>query len=113
MHMELGSYANYSSGYSTNLTNRAGYYQDGYTKVNASIALKGADDDWELALIGNNLGNEIIHSNSFNTNSQNGVVFGGQIQGGPTVGPAGNDEATMVADRGREVWIRFTMRFGG
>jgi hypothetical protein len=32
--------------------------QDAYTKVNARIALAQSDDQWEVALIGNNLTDE-------------------------------------------------------
>ena len=38
------------------------------------------------------------------------LVFGGQIAGGPAPVAAGADEASCVAERGREVWLRATFR---
>ncbi|CAN7634578.1 TonB-dependent receptor [Phenylobacterium sp. LjRoot219] len=108
--LHLGAYASYSSKYSLNLTDLPGFYQPEYIKANATVTLRGANDAWEVSLIGNNLTNEITSANCFNSNLQNGSFFGGQIQGGPLPGPAGGDEANCVAERGREVWVRFTVR---
>lgn len=108
----MGAQANYSSRYSLNLTNLPGFFQPSYTKINANVSLGDADDVWEVSLVGNNLTNKITSANCFNSNLQNGSFFGGQIQGGATLGAAGGDEANCVAERGREVWVRFKVRFG-
>ena len=83
-----------------------------YFKVNANIALRGPEDRWELALIGNNIFNEITAGQCSSTNGQNGSLnpTGGLITGGTTRGVAGIDELTCRVDRGREVWVRFTVR---
>lgn len=110
--VDFGAFANFSSKYSLNLIDHSGFYQKGYMKANASVTLKDMKGLWEVALIGNNLNNKITAANCFNSNSQNGVFFGGQISGGPLPGAAGNDEASCVAERGREVWVRLTMKLG-
>ena len=108
----LAANGNYSSRYSTNLTNLPGFFQPAYAKINASVALHDNDDRWEVSLVGNNLANKITSGSCSNSNLQNGSFFGGQIQGGPLPGPAGGDEANCVPDRGREVWVRLKVNFG-
>jgi outer membrane receptor protein involved in Fe transport len=110
MRLTFGTAVNYTSKYLTALIDDPNYFQDDYVKVNANIALKGTNDAWEVALIGNNLNNEITTASCVNANSQNGTVFGGQLSGVATKGPAGSDELACIAERGREVWIRFTFR---
>jgi outer membrane receptor protein involved in Fe transport len=110
MKLSVGALGSFSSSYLLNLIDQPGFYQSGYMKVGANITLHGRDDRWEFALIGNNLTNRITSANCFNSNSQNGVFFGGQIAGAATGGPAGLDEAACVAERGREVWVRATIR---
>lgn len=111
MLLAFGAGANYTSKYSTTLVDRPGFEQDAFVKVDANIALTGQDDRWELALIGSNLGNELTSGFCANSNVQNGTIFGGQIAGAETGGPAGDDEAACFVERGREVWGRFTWRF--
>lgn len=110
MTVAIGANANYTSKYSTTLVNLPGFDQKAFYKVNASIALRGRDDAWELALIGNNIGDKLTRGLCFNSNVQNGTLLGGQISGTAMAGPAGGDEATCAIDRGREVWVRFTVR---
>lgn len=112
MNVHLGALASYSSSYLLNLADLPGFTQPSYLKLNATIGLSGEDDAWKVSLIGNNLTNKITSANCFNSNLQNGSFFGGQLQGGPLPGPAGGDEANCVAERGREVWVRFSVRFG-
>jgi iron complex outermembrane receptor protein len=50
----------YSAEYLTTPSLDPKFEQDAYTKINARIALSGADDRWELALIGKNLTDESI-----------------------------------------------------
>ncbi|MDE2410256.1 MAG: TonB-dependent receptor [Sphingomonadales bacterium] len=110
MKLSWGGLASFSSKYSVNLIDQPGFYQSAYFKLGANVTLHGREDRWELALIGNNLNNRITSANCFNSNSQNGVFFGGQIAGAAAGGPAGLDEAACVAERGREVWIRATVK---
>lgn len=109
LRLSFGALVSVSSEYSLNLINQPGFFQDAYFKAGTNITLK-REDKWELALIGNNLNNKITSANCFNSNSQNGVFFGGQVAGGLAPGPAGSDEASCVAERGREVWLRATLR---
>lgn len=110
MTLSFGTGFNYTTRYSTALIDAPGFFQDAFAKVNANIALKGANDHWEVALIGNNLGDEITAGVCANTNTRNGGVFGGQVKGGLVQGPAGGDVASCVAERGRELWLRLTFR---
>lgn len=112
LEVNVAGYAMFTSKYSVNLIDAPGFYQEGYMKANASLTLKSSDDRWDVSLIGNNLNNKITAANCFNSNSQNGVFFGGQIAGATNPGPAGGDEASCVAERGREVWVRFSLKFG-
>ncbi|MCC6171396.1 MAG: TonB-dependent receptor [Gammaproteobacteria bacterium] len=110
--LHLGAFATYSSEYSQNLTDLPGFVQPAYTKLDASVALRRKDDKWDVSLIGTNLANKITSGNCFNSNLQNGSFFGGQIQGAAQPGAAGGDEANCVAERGREIWLRASMRMG-
>jgi iron complex outermembrane receptor protein len=108
--LAFGSSTQYSGRFYTNLVELPDYVQGSYFKTSANITLKGHNDAWELAFIGNNLNNKITAGLCSNSNTQNGTIFGGQIAGGPTKGPAGSDELGCVAERGRELWIRVTVR---
>ncbi|MCB2080469.1 MAG: TonB-dependent receptor [Novosphingobium sp.] len=110
--LAFGSSVYFSSSYFTNLTLRPAFKQDGFAKIGANVALRGEDDAWELSLIGNNLNNKIIAATCSNANTQNGSIFGGQITGSTEKGPAGDDESACVPQRGREVWLRATVRLG-
>lgn len=110
MTLALGANTLYSDRYFTNLLLRSDMVQDWFFKTSASVALRGAHDAWEVALIGNNLGNELVSGNCVNANFQNGVVLGGQITGGVTSGAAGVDELGCNVEPGREVWIRLTVK---
>ena len=110
MALVFGMDANFSSKYYTDLVERSDMIQAGYVKTNASLALKGKDDAWELALIGNNLGDKLVTGNCVNANLAAGVLFGGQNTGGTTAGPAGVDEVQCNVEPGREVWLRLTVR---
>lgn len=100
----------YSSRYLANLGDRADFYQQGFIKSDVTLALRGADDRWEVALIGKNLTDRLTVGNCVNFNAANGQILGGQVTGGTTRGPAGVDEVGCFADRGREVWVRLTYR---
>lgn len=110
MSIGFGASTRYSDDYFTNLVELPDYTQDSYTKTSANVVLRGVDDKWEIALIGKNLEDEITAGVCSNSNTQNGTIFGGQVSGGATQGPAGSDELGCVAERGRELWVRFTLR---
>jgi iron complex outermembrane receptor protein len=63
-----------------------------------------------VALIGKNLTNKITAAGCTSSNIANASIFGGQITGGVGRGPAGVDEVACYADRGRELWVRLTLR---
>jgi iron complex outermembrane receptor protein len=107
----LGGGANFTSAYSTTLVDLPGFEQEDFVKFNANVALRGRDDKWEAALIGQNLGNELTRGWCSNSNNQNGGVFGGQISGAVAGGPAGGDEAACFIERGRQVWARMSWKF--
>lgn len=110
MTLALAASALYSDEYYTNLLLRSDMVQDSFVKTSASVALRGARDAWEIALIGNNLGNELISGNCVNGNFANGIIVPSQVNGGVTSGPAGVDELACNVEPGREVWIRLTVK---
>src|SRR3546814_2193686 len=63
----------------------------------------GPDDRWDIALIGRNLTNRISTGQCFNSNTQNGVIFGGQVAGAVNPGPAGGDEAVRSDEHTSEL----------
>ena len=110
--LALGASGNYSSSFYTNLVGFKEYRQDSFLKLGGNITLRGEDRGWDVALIRNNLTNRITAALCSNSNTQAGTVFGGQLAGGPVKGAAGSDELGCVAERGREVWLRLTLRPG-
>jgi hypothetical protein len=98
----------YSAKYGANLS--FPYYQPAFIKTDLSLALQGPRNRWEFAPIGKNLGGALTAGSCFNQNSQNANLFGGQITGGTVRGPAGVDEIACFVDRGREIWLRLTLR---
>lgn len=110
MTLAFGATVTYTSEYYNSLLLRPGWLQDDFTKVNANIALRGADEAWEVALIGNNVTDEITASNCLNAPLQGAVIFGGTIQGTDERGPGGDDYPFCLPERGREVWLRVKVR---
>ncbi len=108
--LKLGLSAQYSSRYDTNLGTRADYFQPAFAKFNSSITLVGPEDHWELAFIGNNLTDKLTTGTCFNANYAGGILFPGEMHGGPTQGPAGSDEVYCSYSQGRELWLRVTMK---
>jgi hypothetical protein len=106
----FGGTVTYTSWFYTNLTEQPNFIQGGFAKANASLALRGPDDKWEVALIGNNITAKITGAVCANANINGGLIFGGQQSGKATGGPAGNDYEVCPTDPGRAVWLRGTVR---
>jgi iron complex outermembrane receptor protein len=99
----------YSSKYLTTLGTRADFYQPSFFKTDVNITLRGPRDRWEFSLIGKNLNDALTSQHCDPFNVANGI-FPGQITGGTARGPAGIDETQCFVDRGREVWLRLTLK---
>lgn len=84
--------------------------QKGFMKVSANVALKGPEDRWEVALIGNNLTNKITGSSCAAGNVSGANFLGGNNTGGTTLSAGGLPETTCYTDAGRSIWIRLTFR---
>ncbi len=111
----LGSDVQYSSKYLTLLglaKVRPNFYQKSFFKLNTNISISGANDAWELAFVGNNLTNKIVTHTQGSAAIAGGLFFVGGITGGKSAGLGGLDETLSQAERGRELWIRLTVRFG-
>jgi iron complex outermembrane receptor protein len=108
--LSISNMNQFSSRYLTDLGLRSDFYQSSFFKTDVTVALKDTRDRWEFALIGKNLGDVLTTSSCLNFNAQNGAVLGGEVTGGTTRGPAGVDEVSCYMDRGREVWLRLTLR---
>jgi iron complex outermembrane receptor protein len=115
MKLGFGGDVQYSSKYLTLLglaDVRPHFYQKGFWKLNTNISLTGANDGWEISFIGNNLTNKIVTHTQGSTAAQGALFFVGGITGGRSKGLAGVDETIAQAERGRELWIRLTVKFG-
>ncbi len=87
-------------------------FQDSFFKTNASLRLYAEDESWELAVIGNNLNNEITASTCATGPFDQGGGLIPNPSGLPVnpVVPGSFDQALCFAEPGREVWIRATIR---
>lgn len=112
MILGFGSSTQYSDEYAANTLLRDDFYQDSYYKTSASLSLRDAENAWQIELIGKNLNDEVTAGNCTNFNGAMANTPGTIITGSPTgaLGIAGVDEATCIAERGRELWIRLTLR---
>jgi iron complex outermembrane receptor protein len=90
-------------------------FQSGFMKADFSVALRGRDDRWEVALIGKNLNDKVVgglcNPAGFPTGVLFGTVLGLVTTGGTTSGPAGIDYVNCNSVPGREVWIRLEARY--
>jgi len=100
----------YSSRYLTILGRRDDFWAPNYFKTDLSLAVSGPEDRWEVALIGKNLTDKVTATTCTSSNIAAGSVLGGQFTGGVSRGPAGIDEVGCYGDRGRELWVRLTLR---
>jgi iron complex outermembrane recepter protein len=110
MTLTVGENTSFSSRYYTALVELPGFVQSDFVKIGANVSLTGANNAWGIALIGTNLTNRFTTSYCANGNAQNGLILGGQIAGGPTEGPAGEDEAICYPDPPRQILLQFTIR---
>jgi iron complex outermembrane receptor protein len=85
------------------------HYQKSFLKADLSLALRGPDDRWEVALIGKNVTDKITASNCTASNFAGGLIFG-DIAGAPQSGVAGLAETGCYTERGRSVWVRLTLK---
>ena len=102
LQLGLNGNVSYTDSYLTDASSAPNGRQRGYTLVNATARLSGADDRWEVALIGRNLTNKyyIVGSSL--------VPFAFDPTGAGTL----LDRFGSVS-RGREVALRLSYRFGG
>jgi len=116
MKLQLSNNNQYSSSYPSYLANgrpNRDNIQDDFFKINATLALKGENDAWEVALIGQNLTDKLVASNCSASNTAGGIFlpFSGAYTGGSVQGPMGWAEALCFPDGGgRSVWLRLSMR---
>jgi len=108
----IAASASYTDEIVRDISYSPGVFQDSYTKTNAALRLFSADDTWEVALIGENLGDEVTADNCFvgafgNASGLIPNAFGLPFNGGNT------DEAVCFAERGRQLWVRASYRFAG
>ncbi|MDE8652975.1 TonB-dependent receptor [Novosphingobium album (ex Liu et al. 2023)] len=86
-------------------------FQKAFLKSDLSVALRGPDERWEVALVGNNLTDKITAANCSASNAQGGLIFG-DVTGAQDPGDSGLGEASCNVQRGRSVWLRLTFRPG-
>jgi iron complex outermembrane receptor protein len=116
MKLQLSNNNQYSSSYPSFLANgrpNRDNFQSAFLKVDASLTLKGADDGWEISVIGKNITNKLTHSNCSAANSAgSGILpFGGAYTGGTVSGPLGPTDTICFPDGpGRQVMLRLTLR---
>ena len=108
----FGSSAQHSSSWVSPIGDRPDFVQPSFTKLNAYVTLKDIDDRWEISLIGNNLTDKVTCAYTANTDYLNSTLltsFAGVT--GAATNPTGKvDENTCVANPGRELWVRLTLR---
>lgn len=108
--LAFGMSGQYSSRFLKNLGDRPDFYQPSYVKFNANLSISASNDSWELALIGNNLGNKYTAGNCTQFSGATGQIFLSPTFGTDTRNAAGVDELACIPDRGREVFLRLTLR---
>jgi iron complex outermembrane receptor protein len=111
--MTFSSSNSYTSKYKTALSKgrpAGDNYQGAAFKADLTFAVSSADDLWELALIGKNIGDKLTAAVCSQSTFSNGAVLGGTITGGPNPGIAGISETSCASDPGREIWLRLTVK---
>ena len=88
--------------------------QDSYTKTNASLRIYPNDRSWEVAIIGNNISDEITASTCASGPFDHAAGLIPNPSGlaiNPII-PGGADQALCFAEPGREIWVRATYFWG-
>jgi outer membrane receptor protein involved in Fe transport len=85
-------------------------YQSSFIKMDASVALRGPEDRWEIALIGKNINDRITAGICSAGNYAGGLFIVPAVTGGNDPGPAGFGQTNCFPERGRSVWFRLTVR---
>ncbi len=100
----LSGDANYSGGYFNNAFNAPMMWQEGYWLMDSNLRVGSEDERWEIALIGRNLTNKYYVARSSEQ------PFSGGTAGTATA----NRQADVLGavNRGREIMLRVTTRFG-
>ncbi|MET0985426.1 MAG: TonB-dependent receptor [Steroidobacteraceae bacterium] len=96
--------ATYSDDYLTDASSKEAGRSPSYTLYDASVRLADANDRWEVAFIGRNLGDE----HYWTRNSD--VPFSGTAPGNE-VGPAVLGDSVASISRGREYMLKLTARY--
>ncbi len=91
----------YNSGYYANPTDEPASWQKQYWLGDATIKVSDENEDWEVALIGRNLGNELYFTRA------NDVTFTGKGTG--TMAGVLADVSASIS-RGREVWLKLSLK---
>lgn len=110
MRVQFGVNGQYSTKFLKNLGRREDFYQPSFFKLNANISIGAENDAWEVALIGNNLTNKFTAGNCTQFSGATGQVLLSPTFGVNTRNAAGVDELACIADPGREVFLRLTLR---
>ncbi len=94
-----------------NVTRNPRTLQDDYWKSSAALRLYPQDQNWELALIGSNLEDEITASTCFSGPFDQAAGLVPNPSGLPfnPILPGSYDNGLCFAEPGREIWLRFTV----
>jgi len=86
-------------------------FQGSFIKVDASIALRGPEDRWEVALIGKNINDKVTSGICSAGNYAGGLFVTPVVTGGTQMSqPVGFGQTNCFPERGRSVWLRLTVR---
>jgi iron complex outermembrane receptor protein len=108
--LNFGVNGQYSSKFINNLGRRDDFYQPSFFKLNANIGIAAENDAWQLDLIGNNLTNKFVAGACAQFSAQTGQIFLAPETGTNGRNIAGVDELACIAEKGREVFLRLTLR---
>jgi len=116
MVLGMGVNAQYSSKFLRGLgryNGLPGLTQPSYAKINANLSFGPSNGFWEVAVIGNNLTNKFTAGNCTQFSGATGQILLPPETGTNTRNAAGVDELACIPDRGREVFLRLTLRPAG
>ncbi len=108
--LRAGMNGQYSSKFLNNLGRRDDFFQPAFFKLNANIGIGSENGSWQLDLIGNNLTNKFIAGACAQFSAQTGQIFLAPETGTNSRNIAGIDELACTPEKGREVFLRLTLR---